>query len=152
MRVHEGSLDGTGLRVAVVASRFNDTIVQRLVDGAASCLTKHGVADDDIDLYWVPGAWEIPVVAQRIAKTGTVDAVVALGLVVRGQTAHFEYVAGESAALGRVALETGVPMSFGVLTTENWEQAQDRAGGKMGNKGWEAAQAALETATLLKTL
>lgn len=152
MRVHEGSLDGTGLRVAVVASRFNDTIVQRLVDGAASCLTKHGVADDDIDLYWVPGAWEIPVVAQRIAKAGTVDAVVALGLVVRGQTAHFEYVAGESAALGRVALETGVPMSFGVLTTENWEQAQDRAGGKMGNKGWEAAQAALETATLLKTL
>ena len=126
--------------------------MQRLVDGAASCLTKHGVADDDIDLYWVPGAWEIPVVAQRIAKTGTVDAVVALGLVVRGQTAHFEYVAGESAALGRVALETGVPMSFGVLTTENWEQAQDRAGGKMGNKGWEAAQAALETATLLKTL
>jgi 6,7-dimethyl-8-ribityllumazine synthase len=152
MRVHEGSLDGTGLRVAMVASRFNDTIVQRLVDGAASCLTKHGVADDDIDLYWVPGAWEIPVVAQRIAKTGTVDAVVALGLVVRGQTAHFEYVAGESAALGRVALETGVPMSFGVLTTENWEQAQDRAGGKMGNKGWEAAQAALEAATLLKTL
>ncbi|AXV06500.1 6,7-dimethyl-8-ribityllumazine synthase [Euzebya pacifica] len=152
MRVHEGSLDGSGLRVAVVASRFNDTIVQRLVDGAASCLTKHGVADDDIDLYWVPGAWEIPVVAQRIAKAGTVDAVVALGLVVRGQTAHFEYVAGESAALGRVALETGVPMSFGVLTTENWEQAQDRAGGKMGNKGWEAAQAALETATLLKTL
>ena len=152
MRVHEGSLDGTGLRVAMVASRFNDTIVQRLVDGAASCLTKHGVADDDIDLYWVPGAWEIPVVAQRIAKTGTVDAVVALGLVVRGQTAHVEYVAGESAALGRVALETGVPMSFGVLTTENWEQAQDRAGGKMGNKGWEAAQAALETATLLKTL
>jgi len=152
MRVHEGSLDGTGLRVAMVASRFNDTIVQRLVDGAASCLIKHGVADDDIDLYWVPGAWEIPVVAQRIAKTGTVDAVVALGLVVRGQTAHFEYVAGESAALGRVALETGVPMSFGVLTTENWEQAQDRAGGKMGNKGWEAAQAALETATLLKTL
>ncbi|WP_108665625.1 6,7-dimethyl-8-ribityllumazine synthase [Euzebya rosea] len=152
MRVHEGSLDGSGLRVAVVASRFNDTIVQRLVDGAVSCLTKHGVGDDDIDLYWVPGAWEIPVVAQRIAKAGAVDAVVALGLVVRGQTAHFEYVAGESAALGRVALETGIPMSFGVLTTETWEQAQDRAGGKMGNKGWEAAQAALETATLLKSL
>ena len=91
-------------------------------------------------------------VAQRIAKAGAVDAVVALGLVVRGQTAHFEYVAGESAALGRVALETGIPMSFGVLTTETWEQAQDRAGGKMGNKGWEAAQAALETATLLKSL
>lgn len=152
MRVHEGSLDGKGLRIAIVASRFNDTIVQRLVDGAESCLTKHGVGADDIDLYWVPGAWEIPVVAQRIAKAGAVDAVVALGLVVRGQTAHFEYVAGESAALGRVALETGVPMSFGVLTTETWEQATDRAGGKLGNKGWEAAMAALETATLLKTL
>ncbi len=152
MRIHEGSLDGSGLRVALVASRFNDTIVQRLVDGAHSCLTRHGVADDDIDLYWVPGGWEIPLVARRVAQAGTVDAVVALGLVVRGQTAHFEYVAGESAAIGRVALETGVPMAFGVLTTETWEQAQDRAGGKMGNKGWEAAQAALETATLLKAI
>lgn len=152
MRVHEGSLDGSGLRVAIIASRFNDTIVERLVEGARSCLTRHGVAEDDLDLYWVPGAWEIPLVARKLASGGGVDAIVALGLVVRGQTAHFEYVAGESAAVGRVSLDTGVPIAFGVLTTETWDQAQDRAGGKMGNKGWEAAQAALETANLLKTL
>jgi 6,7-dimethyl-8-ribityllumazine synthase len=152
MRVHEGSLDGSGLRVAIVASRFNDTIVQRLVEGAQACLTRHGVSDDDLDLYWVPGAWEIPLVSQRLGRGGGVDAIVALGLVVRGQTAHFDYVAGESAAVGRVSLDTGVPIAFGVLTTETWEQAQDRSGGKMGNKGWEAAQAALETANLLKSL
>lgn len=152
MRVHEGSLDGTGLRVAIIASRFNDSVVQRLVEGAQSCLTRHGVAEDDLDLYWVPGAWEIPLVAKRLASGGGVDAIVALGLVVRGQTAHFEFVAGESAAVGRVALDTGVPIAFGVLTTETWEQATDRAGGKMGNKGWDAAQAALETANLLKAL
>lgn len=152
MRVHEGSLDGQGLRIAIIASRFNDTIVQRLVEGAQSCLTRHGVADDAIDLYWVPGAWEIPLVARKLALGGGVDAIVALGLVVRGQTAHFEYVAGESATVGRVALDTGVPVAFGVLTTETWEQATDRSGGKMGNKGWEAAQAALETANLLKSI
>lgn len=152
MRVHEGSLDGEGLRVAIIASRFNDTVVQRLVEGAVSCLTKHGVDEDALDVYWVPGAWEIPLVAKRLASAGVVDAIVAVGLVVRGQTAHFDYVAGESAAVGRVALETGVPISFGVLTTENWEQATDRSGGKLGNKGWEAAMAALETANLLKTL
>lgn len=152
MPVHEGSLDGTGLRIAIIASRFNDAIVARLVEGASACLTRHGVAESDIDVYWVPGAWEIPLVAKRLAEGEGVDAVVALGLVVRGQTAHFEYVAGEAAAIGRVALDSGIPMSFGVLTTETWEQATDRAGGKLGNKGWEAALAALETATLLRDL
>ena len=152
MRVHEGSLDGSGLSVAIIASRFNDTVVQRLVDGAVSCLTRHGVPEDAVDVYWVPGAWEIPLVARRLAERGGVDAIVALGLVVRGQTAHFEYVAGESAAVGRVALDTGVPISFGVLTTETWDQAVDRSGGKLGNKGWEAALAAVETANLLREL
>lgn len=152
MRVHEGSLDGNGLRVAIVASRFNDTVVQRLVEGAVSCLTRHGVADKAMDVYWVPGAWEIPLVAKQVAERGRVDAVVALGLVVRGQTAHFDYIAAEAAAAGRVALDTGVPVSFGVLTTDDWQQATDRAGGKLGNKGWEAAMAALETANLLKSL
>ncbi|MGI9018836.1 MAG: 6,7-dimethyl-8-ribityllumazine synthase [Euzebya sp.] len=152
MRVHEGSLDGASLTVAIIASRFNDTIVQRLVEGAVSCLTKHGVPADAIDLYWVAGAWEIPLVAKKLAEKGSIDAVVALGAVVRGQTAHFDFVAGESAAVGRVALETGVPMAFGVLTTETWEQATDRSGGKLGNKGWEAAMAALETANLLRDL
>lgn len=152
MKVHEGSLDGTGLRIALVAARFNEVVVRPLVDGAADCLRRHGVADDDIELAWVPGAFEIPVVARRLADSGRFDAIVALGCVVRGQTAHFEYVAGQSAAVGAVATETGVPIMFGVLTTETFEQAVDRAGGKMGNKGWEAAQGAIETARLLADL
>ncbi len=152
MRLHEGSLDGAGLRVALVASRFNEVVVRSLVDGATSCLLRHGVADDDLELAWVPGAWELPVVAARLARSQRVDAVVALGAVVRGATAHFEHVASQAAAVGAVAVETGVPIAFGVLTTETWEQAVDRAGGKLGNKGWEAALAALETARLLAAL
>lgn len=152
MRVHEGSLDGTGLRIALVASRFNEVVVRPLVDGATSCLLRHGVADDDLELAWVPGAWELPVVAARLARSQRVDAVVALGAVVRGATAHFEHVAAQAAAVGAVAVETGVPIAFGVLTTETWDQAVDRAGGKLGNKGWDAALAALETARLLAKL
>jgi 6,7-dimethyl-8-ribityllumazine synthase len=152
MRVHEGTLDGTGLRVAIVAGRFNEVVVEKLVDGAVDCLRRHGVADDDIELAWVPGAYEIPLVARRLAESGRFDAIVTLGAVVRGQTAHFDYVAGEAAQVGRIALETGVPVAFGTLTTETWEQAVDRAGGKMGNKGWEAALAAIETARLLADL
>jgi 6,7-dimethyl-8-ribityllumazine synthase len=152
MRVHEGSLDGTGLRFALVAGRFNEVVVDKLVDGAADCLRRHGVADDDIELAWVPGAFEIPLVARRLAETGRFAAIITLGAVVRGQTAHFDYVAGEAAQVGRIALETGVPISFGTLTTETFEQAVDRAGGKLGNKGWEAALAALETARLLEAV
>lgn len=152
MRVHEGSLDGAGLRVALVASRFNEAVVEKLVAGALDCLRRHGVADDDLELAWVPGSWEMPVVAKRLADSGRFDAIVALGAVVRGQTAHFDYVAGQAADAGRVAVETGVPVTFGVLTTETFEQAVDRAGGKLGNKGWEAALAAIETARLLSDL
>jgi 6,7-dimethyl-8-ribityllumazine synthase len=152
MKVHEGSLDGTGLRVGIVAGRFNEVVVRPLVEGAVDCLRRHGVADDDIELAWVPGAFEIPAVARRWAESGRFDALVALGAVVRGQTAHFEYVAGQAAAVGGVAETTGVPVTFGVLTTETFEQAVDRAGGKLGNKGWEAAQAAIETARLLREL
>ncbi len=152
MKVHEGSLDGAGLRIALVAARFNEIVVRPLVDGATDCLRRHGVADDDIELAWVPGAFEIPVVARRLADSGRFDAIVALGCVVRGQTAHFEYVAGQSAEVCAVATATGIPIMFGVLTTETFEQAVDRAGGKMGNKGWEAAQAAIETARLLADL
>jgi 6,7-dimethyl-8-ribityllumazine synthase len=152
MRVHEGSYDGTGLRVALVAARFNDTVVRRLVDGAADCLRRHGVADDDVDLAWVPGAFELPVVVRRLAESGRVDAIVALGCVVRGETAHFDYVAGQSAEVGRVAADTGVPVTFGVLTTDSFDQAVDRAGGKAGNAGWNAALAAIETARLLADL
>jgi len=152
VKVHEGSLDGAGLRVALVAARFNEVVVRSLVDGATSCLLRHGVADDDLQLAWVPGAWELPVVASRFARSGQVDAVVALGAVVRGATAHFEHVAAQAAAVGAVAVSTGVPVAFGVLTTETWEQAVDRSGGKLGNKGWEAALAALETARLLSVV
>jgi 6,7-dimethyl-8-ribityllumazine synthase len=153
MRVHEGALDGTGLRVALVASRFNESVVRQLVVGASDCLRRHGVDDDDdLELVWVPGAYEIPVVARRLAESGRFDAIVALGCVVRGQTAHFDYVAGQAADVGRIATATGVPITFGVLTTETFEQAIDRAGGKLGNKGWDAALAAIETARLLAEL
>jgi len=152
MRVHEGTLDGTGLRVGLVAARFNEAVVERLVAGATDCLRRHGVSDDDLDMAWVPGAWELPVVTRRMADTGRFDALVVLGCVVRGQTPHFEYVAGRAATVGRVMDDTGVPVTFGVLTTETFEQAVDRAGGKLGNKGWDAAQAAIETARLLSKL
>jgi len=152
MRTYQGSLDATGLRVAIAAARFNESVVERLVAGALDCLRRHGARDDDLELAWVPGSWELPVVVQRMASGGRFDAVVTLGAVVRGQTAHFDYVAGAAADVGRIAVATGVPVTFGVLTTETFEQAVDRAGGKLGNKGWEAAQAAIETARLLADL
>jgi 6,7-dimethyl-8-ribityllumazine synthase len=152
MKTHQGALDATGLRVAVVAARFNEAVTERLAGGALDCLRRHGAAEDDLELAWVPGSWELPVVVQRLATSGRFDAIVALGAVVRGQTAHFDYVAGAAADVGRIAVATGVPVTFGVLTTENFEQAVDRAGGKLGNKGWEAALAAIETARLLADL
>jgi 6,7-dimethyl-8-ribityllumazine synthase len=153
MQTYEGSLDGKRLRVAVVASRFNETISRRLVDGALLALRQHGVADDDVSLTWVPGAFEIPAVAKRLASSGEVDAVVTVGAVIRGETAHFDYVAGPAAGgVASVALETGVPVTFGVLTTEDSDQAAERAGGKVGNKGYEAAVAAIEMANLFASL
>ena len=152
MKTHEGDLNGAGLRIALVAGRFNEVVVDKLVSGARDCLRRHGVADDDVELALVPGAYEIPLVARKLAETGRFDAIVALGCVVRGQTAHFEYVAGHAADVGRVAADVGIPITFGVLTTETFEQAVDRAGGKLGNKGWEAALAAIETARLLADL
>lgn len=152
MRVIEGKLDGAGLRAGVVAARFNEAVVERLVDGALDCLRRHGVAEDDLTVCRAPGSWELPLVARRLAESGRLDAIVAVGCVVRGQTAHFDYVAGRAADVGEVADDTGVPVSFGVLTTETFDQAVDRAGGKLGNKGWDAALAAIETARLLKEL
>jgi 6,7-dimethyl-8-ribityllumazine synthase len=150
---HEGSLHGEGLRVALVASRFNELIVERLVDGATNALRRHGVGDGDVTVVWVPGAFEIPVAAKQLAASGSYDAVVTLGAVIRGATAHFEHVAGQAAAgVQRAALDTGVPVIFGVLTTDTIEQALERAGAKLGNKGAEAAVAAIEMATLLKEL
>jgi 6,7-dimethyl-8-ribityllumazine synthase len=153
VQTYEGALDGRQLRIAIVASRFNETISRRLVDGALHALKQHGVADDDVSLSWVPGAFEIPVVARRLASSGEVDAVVAIGVVIRGETAHFEYVAGSAATgVANTSLGTGVPIALGVLTTDTTEQAADRAGGKLGNKGYEAAAAAIEMANLFASL
>jgi 6,7-dimethyl-8-ribityllumazine synthase len=149
MQTYEGALDGKRLRIAVVASRFNETICKRLVDGALQALSRHGVGEDDVSLTWVPGAFEIPAAAQRIAASGEVDAVVAIGAVIRGETAHFDYVAGTAASgVSSASLATGVPIAFGVLTTDTTEQAADRAGGKLGNQGYEAGMAAIEMANL----
>lgn len=153
MRTYEGDFDARDLRVAVVVSRFNETISRRLLDGAIDSLLRHGASDDNLSVTWVPGAYELPLAADAIASSGTVDAVVCLGAVIRGETAHFEYVAGGAArGIAEVMLRTGVPVTFGVLTTESTGQAEDRAGGKMGNKGAEAATAAIEMANLLAAL
>lgn len=152
-RSYEGSYDGRHLRVAVVASRFNETIGRRLLDGALDCLRRHGVREDEISVAWVPGAYELPLAARRFAASAEVDAVVCVGAVIRGETPHFEFVAHSAArGISEVARDTGVPVTFGVLTTDDSAQAAERAGGKMGNKGFEAALAALEMANLLSEL
>jgi 6,7-dimethyl-8-ribityllumazine synthase len=152
-QVISGRFDGTGMRVAVAASRWNEFIVERLVAGAADGLRRHGVADDDVDLIWVPGAFELPLVAQRLAASGRYDAVITLGAVIRGATSHYELVAGQAASgVARASLDTGVPVVFGVLTTENIEQAIERAGSKAGNKGFESATVAIEMIDLLRQL
>lgn len=145
-----GSPEGRGRRFVIVASRFNQLICERLVAGAQACMLQAGVADDELDFVWVPGAWELPVAALRLARSGRYAGIVAIGCVIRGETAHFDYIAGEAAlGLGAVARETGLPVGFGVLTTEDEEQALARAGGDAGNKGWEAAEAVVEMADLL---
>ncbi len=147
------TFDARGLRVATVVARFNDDITRLLAEGAAVSLAEHGIRPEDAPVYQVPGAFELPVVAKRLAESGEFDAVVCLGAVIRGDTPHFDYVAGESAAgLARVALDTGIPVVFGVLTTDDRQQALDRCGGSEGHKGAEAAATALETAALLRTL
>ena len=152
-RTYEGSFDGRGLRVAIVVSRFNETISKRLLEGALDCLTRHGVGDDDVSVVFVPGAFELPATASRIATSGEVEAVICLGAVIRGDTPHFDYVAGHAAhGIGEASVATGVPVAFGVLTTDNRDQAAERAGGKLGNKGFDAAQAAIEMANLFASL
>lgn len=153
MTVFEGSLSGAGLRVAIVAARFNDTIVNRLVEGATDGLRRHGVDPASIDMAWAPGAFELPLVAARMAASGSYDAVITLGAVIRGATGHYDFVAGQAAAgVARASLDTGVPVVFGVLTTDTIEQAVERSGTKAGNKGFESAMTAIETANLLAGL
>ena len=140
-------------RVAVVVSRFNETVTNLLLEGARDALRRHGLPDSDVDVVWVPGAFELPVAAEAAAAGGRYDAIVALGCVIRGETAHFEYVAGETAAgITRAGLDTGVPVIFGVLTVDDREQAHDRLGGKEGHKGEEAALTAIEMVSLLRGL
>jgi len=148
---YEGALDATGMRIAVVAGRFNDHITTPLLDGALATLAKAGL--DDVPVHWVPGAFEIPLVAQRLAASGGCDAVVCLGAVIRGDTPHFDYVAGECAAgIMRVSLDTGVPVVFGVLTVDDLDQALARCGGEVGNKGCESAATAVEMVSLLRQI
>jgi 6,7-dimethyl-8-ribityllumazine synthase len=153
IKVTEGDLIARDLRFALVVSRFNDFVVEPLVRGAVDALRRHGATEKQIEVVRVPGAFDIPVVARKLAQSRRYEALVALGAVIRGQTPHFDYVAGECASgLARIALESGVPIGFGVLTTDTVEQAVDRAGGKAGNKGTDAALAALEMANLLRRL
>ncbi|HXF72627.1 MAG TPA: 6,7-dimethyl-8-ribityllumazine synthase [Actinomycetota bacterium] len=153
MREVVGSYEARGRRFAVVASRFNGAVVRRLVDGALDCLRRHGVEEDDLEVVWVPGAFEIPLAARRLAASGAYDAVICLGAVIRGETPHFDHVAGQAAAgIARAGEELGVPVIFGVVTAETAEQAEARAGGKQGNRGWDAAMAAIEMASVLEQL
>jgi 6,7-dimethyl-8-ribityllumazine synthase len=149
----EGRLIGEGLRFGVVVSRFNELITSKLLGGAMDALLRHGVDEGLVDVAWVPGAFEIPLVAQRLARTGRYDAVLCLGAVIRGSTPHFDYVAAEvSKGVAHVSLETGVPCVFGVLTTDTIEQAIERAGTKAGNKGFDAAVTGIEMANLLRSI
>ena len=151
MKVYEGKVIGSGIKVGLVASRFNEFIVSKLVSGAIDGLVRHGVDDDNISLMWVPGAFEIPVMAKKMAESGKFDAVICLGAVIRGATSHYDYVCNEvSNGVAQVGLATGVPVLFGVVTTENIEQAIERAGTKSGNKGYDCALSAIEMVNLIK--
>ncbi len=153
MKTHEGQLDGTGLRIGLVISRFNDFITARLVDGCMDALKRNGVSEDEVEAAYVPGAFEIPVVAQKMARSGKFDAVITLGAVIRGSTSHFDYVAGQVArGVSTASMETGVPIIFGVITTETIEQAIERAGTRLTNRGFEAGQAAIETVRVMQKL
>lgn len=151
MKQIEGYLNARGLRFAIVASRFNELISSKLIGGALDALKRHEAREDDIEVYWVPGSFEIPLLAKRLAQGGAYDAVICLGAVIRGSTPHFDYVASEVAkGVAQVGLETGVPVMFGVITSDTLEQAIERAGTKAGNKGWDAALGAIEMADLLR--
>ncbi|HHV65515.1 MAG TPA: 6,7-dimethyl-8-ribityllumazine synthase [Peptococcaceae bacterium] len=153
MRVLEGKLIGENLKFAIVAGRFNEFITSKLIGGALDALKRHGVVEDNIELVWVPGAFEIPLIAKKLAESKRFNAVICLGAVIRGATPHFDYVSSEvSKGIANVGLETGVPIIFGVLTTDTIEQAIERAGTKAGNKGFDAAMTAIETANLINEL
>ena len=153
MKVLEGIYEGRKIKIGIVASRFNEFIVSKLVGGAEDCLKRHGVGDDDISLAWVPGAFEIPLIAQKMAESGKYDAVICLGAVIRGATSHYDYVCNEvSKGIAQVSLNGDIPVLFGILTTDSIEQAIERAGTKAGNKGYDCAMSALEMVNLIKNI
>ncbi len=153
MNVLEGNYCGEGLKIALVASRFNEFITSKLISGAEDCLKRHGVADEDITLAWVPGAFEIPLMAKKMAMNGSYDAIICLGAVIRGATYHYEMVCNEAAkGIAQVSLNAGIPVLFGVITTDTIEQAIERAGTKAGNKGYDCAMSALELANAFKSI
>ena len=152
-KVIEGKLSAKGVKFGLVVSRFNDFINKRLMDGALDALNRHGAEDKNISIIMVPGSFEIPLMAKKLADSGNYDAVICLGAVIRGATPHFEYISAEvTKGIAQVALDTGVPVSFGILTTDNIEQAIERAGTKSGNKGWDAAISAIEMVNVLKSV
>lgn len=152
-KVYQGKLGGKGLKFAIVASRWNDFITSKLIEGALDALEKLGVEEKDVQIFKVPGSFEIPLTALKLAQSSKFDAIICLGVIIRGETPHFEYVAGEAAkGIGQVALQTGIPVLFGIVTADTAEQAMDRAGVKMGNKGFETAMAAVEIVNLHKSL
>lgn len=154
MRVLEGNVVGNGMKIGIVAARFNEFIVSKLVGGAEDALKRHEVdTENDVELAWVPGAFEIPITAQKMAESGKYDAVICLGAVIKGSTSHYDYVCAEvSKGVAAVGLKTGVPTIFGILTTDNIEQAIERAGTKAGNKGYDAATSAIEMVNLMKKM
>jgi len=153
MKVHKGYLDASGRKFTIVVSRFNEFITQKLLEGALDCLRRHGAGEEDLEVVWVPGAFEIPYVAKKIAESGNCDGIICLGAVIRGATPHFDYVAGEvSKGVARIALETGMPTVYGVITADSIEQAVERAGTKVGNRGFDAALATIELVDLYRKL
>ena len=153
MHTFEGKLVASGLKIGIVAARFNEFIVNKLVSGAMDALLRHDVREEDIDLAWVPGAFEIPLIAKKMAESGKYDAVICLGAVIRGATSHYDLVCNEAAkGIAQVSLASGVPVLFGIVTTENIEQAIERAGTKAGNKGYDGAMAAIEMAALVRQI
>lgn len=153
MRIKEGQLSAVGLKFGIVVGRFNSFVTERLLEGAVDCIVRHGGEKENIDVYKVPGSFEIPLIAKKLAKSGKYDAVICLGAVIRGSTPHFDYVANEvTKGIAQVSLETEVPIAYGILTTDTIEQAIERAGTKMGNKGFDAALTAIEMANIIKSI
>lgn len=153
MKIYSGQLSAKGKKFGIVLGRFNDFIGKQLLEGAQDCLLRHGAREQDLEVVMVPGSFEIPVAAKTLADTGRFDAVVCLGVLIRGQTPHFDYIASEvTKGIGQIGLSTGIPLTYGIITADSLEQAIERAGSKAGNKGWEAALAAIEMADLMKKI